>query len=223
MYEPTAFITITIIIATGVMTFQGFKNQGLFLRYMFDNEAIARNKQYERLLSSGLLHADWMHFGFNMFSLYSFGRYLELVYSPFILLLIYVSSILGGNLLSLGIYRNTPYRAIGASGGVCGVIYASIFLLPGGGIYIFPIPIAIPSWIYAILFLLISAYGMRSAKSNIGHVAHLGGALVGLAVTFLMYPQRVMAQPALLGLVILISAGIFVAEYLRKGKANRGF
>ena len=219
MYEPTAFLTIAIIIVTGVMTFQGFKNQSLFLRFMFDNQAIARNKQYDRLLSSGLLHADWMHFGFNMFSLYSFGRYMELVYSPYVLLFIYISSILGGNLLSLGIYRHTPYRAIGASGGVCGVIYASIFLLPGGGIYIFPLPVAMPSWLYAILFLVISAYGMRSAKSNIGHVAHLGGALVGLAVTFLMYPQKVTAQPALLGLVILISAGIFVAEYLRKGKA----
>ena len=64
------------------------------MRFMFDNEAIARNKEYDRLLTSGLLHANWMHFGFNMFSLYSFGRLMELVYSPSVLLFIYISSIL---------------------------------------------------------------------------------------------------------------------------------
>lgn len=223
MYEPTALITLIIIIATGVMTYQGFQKPSLFSRFMFDNEAILRNKEYDRLLASGLLHADWMHFGFNMFSLYSFGRLLELIYSPVVLLTIYVAAILGGNLLSMLIYKNTPYRAIGASGGVCGVIYAAIFLIPGGNIMIFPIPIGIPSWAYAILFLLVSAYGMRSTNNNIGHVAHLGGALTGLVVTFLMYPKSVIAQPELVGLVILISLGIVAAEIYRKRKAYRGY
>ena len=223
MYEPTALVTLIIIIATGVMTYQGFQKPSLFGRFMFDNEAILRNKEYDRLLTSGLLHADWFHFGFNMFSLYSFGRMLELLYSSVVLLSIYVVAILGGNLLSMLIYKNTPYRAIGASGGVCGVIYASIFLLPGTSIMIFPIPIGIPSWVYAILFLVISAYGMRSTKNNIGHVAHLGGAITGLVVTFLLYPRSVMAQPELLGLVILISLGIVAAEIYRRRKNYRGY
>ncbi|QXD22417.1 rhomboid family intramembrane serine protease [Opitutia bacterium ISCC 51] len=220
MNETTALVTLIIIGLSAIMTFQGFKNQSLFARYMFDNELIVRNKEYERLLTSGLLHADWMHFAFNMFSLYSFGTYLELSYSPSVLLFIYITSILGGNLLSMLIYRNKPYRAIGASGGVCGVIYAAIFLLPGGNIMIFPLPLPIPSWVYAILFLLISAYGMRSARTNVGHVAHLGGALIGLAVTFLMFPQKVLALPELLGLVLLISAGIVIAELYRKRKES---
>ena len=220
MSDTTALVTFILIGVTGIMTFQGFKNQSLFTRYMFDNELIVRNKEYERLLTSGLLHADWMHFGFNMFSLYSFGTYLELSYSPSVLLFIYITSILGGNVLSMLIYRNHPYRAIGASGGVCGVIYASIFLLPGGKIMIFPLPLPIPSWVYAILFLLISAYGMRSTRNNIGHVAHLGGALIGLAVTFLMFPKKVLALPELLGLVLLISAGIVIAEVYRKRKES---
>ena len=189
MQDTTALFTIVIIIASGIITFQGFQKPDFFKRLMFDNRRILQNREYHRLVASGFLHADWMHFAFNMFSLYSFGRYVELIYRPTILLIIYFSSIIGGNLLSLFIYRKTDYRAIGASGGVCGVIYASIFLLPGGSIYILPIPFPIPSWLYAILFLLISFFGMRSAGSNIGHVAHVGGALLGLAVTGLIFPE----------------------------------
>lgn len=208
--------TYLIIIATGVLTFWGFQKPEFFERLLFDNRSIQQNKEYYRLVSSGFLHADWMHFAFNMFSLYSFGHYIEKFYQATNLLLIYFVSIIGGNLLSLLIYREVPYRAIGASGGVCGVIYASIFLLPGGSIYILPIPFPIPSWVYAILFLLISFYGIRSAKGNIGHVAHLGGALIGLAVTFLLFPRALMAQPGLLMLILLISAGIFAFTFWKK-------
>ena len=218
MQEPSSLVTLIIIIVTGIVTFQGFKKPELFNRLMFDNHAITHKKEYERLLTSALLHASWMHFAFNMFSLYSFGNYIELIYSPAVLLLIYLVSILGGDILSLIFYKNTHYRAVGASGGVCGVIYASIFLLPGGSIYILPIPFAIPSWIYAILFLLISAYGMRSAKGNIGHIAHIGGALTGLATTFLMFPKKVLALPELLGLIILISVAVLGYELYRKQK-----
>ncbi|MCZ6671625.1 MAG: rhomboid family intramembrane serine protease [Verrucomicrobia bacterium] len=220
MQEPTALVTFIIIIASGIITFQGFKSPALFNRLLFDNRAIQQNKEYFRLITSGFLHADWMHFAFNMFSLYSFGKYLELIYSPVNLLIIYFASIVGGNLLSLVIYRNSLYRAIGASGGVCGVIYASIFLLPGGSIYILPIPFAIPSWVYAILFLLISFYGLRSARGNIGHVAHLGGALIGLAVTFLLFPKALFAQPELLALILAISGGIFIITLWKKPQAK---
>jgi len=216
MSGPTALITFLIIFVSGILTFQGFNKHKLFSRLLFDSQAILARKEYYRLISSGFLHADWMHFTFNMFSLYAFGRYVELNYSPAYLLLIYLTSIVGGNILSLIIYRNKPYRAIGASGGVCGVIYASIFLIPGGSIYILPIPFPIPSWGFAILFLLISFYGMRSAKTNIGHVAHLGGALVGLLVTFLLFPKAVLAQPTILAAIFAVSAVIFAIIFIRK-------
>ena len=157
---------------------------------MFDNQVISQRKEYFRLISSGFLHADWMHFAFNMFSLYSFGNHIEKYYTATNLLLIYFASIVGGNVLSLILYRNTLYRAIGASGGVCGVIYASIFMIPGGSIMILPIPFPIPSWVYAILFLLISFYGMRSARDNVGHVAHIGGALIAFWSHFFYFRRQ---------------------------------
>ena len=216
MQDSNAIVTLIIIVGSGILTFQGLNNPTFFQKLMFDNRAISGGKEYYRMFTSGFLHADWMHFAFNMFSLFSFGSVIERNFTSTNLLLIYFASILGGNILSLVIYKKIHYRAIGASGGVCGVIYASIFLIPGGSIYIMPIPIAIPSWIYAILFLLISFYGMKSGRDNIGHIAHLGGALVGLAVTFLLFPRAVTAQPELVGLILLISAGIVGYETWKK-------
>jgi Rhomboid family len=171
------------------------------------------------MLTSGLIHADWTHFLFNAFSFYNFGRTIEFIYGAKVLLLVYLSSILGGSLLSLIIHRHEEYKALGASGGVCGVIFASIFLLPGGSILMYPLPVGIPAYAYAIGFLVFSFAAHRHKIGNIGHDAHLGGAIVGLLVATAMFPRLVLAAPwiflAVLGLsVAILAALIFVPAHL---------
>ncbi len=171
---------------------------------MFKPEEILTGKQYDRLLTSGFIHGDWFHFGVNVFSFFFFGRNIEWAYGWGTLLLIHFSAILGGSLLSLIIHRHHQYRALGASGGVCGVIFASLFLFPNGTIlHMFIIPI--PTFLYAILFLLASFYGHRKGIGNVGHDAHLGGAIVGLLVTTVLYPQIVLASPGMFVTVLLLS------------------
>ena len=179
-------------------------------RHLFSPEAILARKQYRRLVTSAFLHADWMHFGLNAFSLYLFGRHVELVCGVHILAAIFFASVLGGNLLALWLHRHHEYRALGASGGVCGVIFASIFLLPGGSVRLILLPIPIPAHVYAILFLLASVYGVRSARDNIGHDAHLGGAIVGLLVTTALRPSIVREAPLTYALVMAVSAAAFL-------------
>ena len=207
----TAPLTILILVVTGITTFVAFRRPDLRDRWIFNPYAILRHKEYERMLTSGLIHADWWHFGFNAFSFFSFGRNIELAYGLASLLFIYVSSILGGSLLSLIIHRNHDYRALGASGGVCGVIFAAIFLLPGTGVMLFFVPIGIPAYIYAPLFLIISFVSHRKQIGNVGHDAHLGGAIVGLLVATAMYPQLMFAQPWLFALVLGLSVAILAA------------
>jgi membrane associated rhomboid family serine protease len=64
-------------------------------------------------------------------------------------LIIYFSGLVGGHLLALYIHRNHgDYRSAGASGAVCGVMFAAIALFPGFGIGLFILPFSLPGWLY---------------------------------------------------------------------------
>jgi|HubBroStandDraft_6_1064221.scaffolds.fasta_scaffold398037_2 membrane associated rhomboid family serine protease len=210
MQEPLPVVTICLIAATVIVSIAGFRNRAVEDRLIFCPENIMRDKQGYRLVTSAFLHQNWPHLIFNMYSLYAFGRWIELRVGVGALLAIYFASVIGGSLLSLFIHRHHVYKAYGASGGVCGIIFAYIFLFPGSGIYILFVPAPIPAWAYAIAYLLYSFYGLKSARDNIGHDAHLGGAIIGLLTTTAMYPGIVGASPKLYAAVMLISLGIFV-------------
>ena len=214
MNERFPYVTIVIVVLTSLVSLAGFGSAAVLDRYVFDARRILRGREYIRILSSGFLHASAAHLLVNMFSLYSFGSPLEAEYGIAALLAIYFSAILGGNLLSLRLHRGESYRALGASGGVCGVVYAAIFLFPGGSVTVFPIPVPIPSYLYAVLFIFISFFGMRRRWGNIGHDAHLGGAIIGLAVTTALYPEIVPANLALWSIIMALSAILFA--YLRR-------
>ncbi len=62
-------------------------------------------------------------------------------------------------------------------------------LYPAGGVYLFFIPIEIPSPIFGILYLFYSAYMARRGRDNIGHDAHFWGAIYGIILTIALKPQ----------------------------------
>ncbi|HEX9046629.1 MAG TPA: rhomboid family intramembrane serine protease [Verrucomicrobiae bacterium] len=202
---PIAVATWIILIATALASLAAFQNPSLKERWMFNPKAILADRQWERMLTSGLIHADWVHFIFNAFSFYGFARFLEMIYGWKTLVLIYCASIIGGSLLSLFLHRHHEYRALGASGGVCGVIFAAIFLLPGTSISFFFIPIGIPALAYAVIFLVVSFLGHRRQTGNIGHDAHLGGAMIGLLTATALYPQLILAAPITFAVVLTVS------------------
>ena len=210
MNTPTPWFTYLVIAATEFSSLRAFGSPQLASRLLFSSTAILKNQEYPRLFTSGFVHGSWGHLFFNMFSFYSFAKYLELIYGSATMLFIYFGAMLGGNLISLYIHRRFEYRAVGASGGVCGVIFASIFLLPGGGVRMFLIPIDIPTWLFAILFILGSFYALRLGRDNIGHDAHLAGALVGVAITTFLYPGVIERSPLLLVAVVVLSAGALI-------------
>ncbi len=210
MIQLQAVANLAVIAVTLLVTMRGFSDPGFRDRMIMDAQAVLRGREYHRVLTSAFLHADWGHFGFNMFSLFAFGSAIELTAGAPVFLLIYFASIVGGDLLSLALHRRENYRALGASGGVSGVVFAAIFLFPGGGVRIFPLDFPIPAWIYAIFFVLTSIYGIRTRHGNIGHDAHLGGALVGLLLTALLFPQVVGHSLWLFLLILGITVGFFV-------------
>ncbi len=209
-------VGLIIITLNFIFSYKGFKNHEVLDKYKFDVDKVLIFKEYQRLITSGFLHVNWMHLIFNMLSLYAFSGLLEAHLGGFQFLLIYFTSLIGGNLLALLIHRHHgDYNAVGASGAVCGIIFASIALFPNLGIGLFGLPISIPSWLYGLLYILYSIYGIKSNKDNIGHEAHLGGALVGLLTALIIQPTALL-QNYLTILVITIPSLIFMYLIIAK-------
>lgn len=201
-----SMIVLVLIGANLLITAQGFNQPAFLEKYLFQIGPILRRKEWIRLLSSGFLHGDWMHFAFNMITFYSFGPLIESVFGLYGLLVIYFGSLLGGNALALFIHRhNDYYRALGASGAVSGIVFASILVDPGMPLYLFFIPIGIPAWVIGIAYMAYSINGMRTRTDNIGHEAHMGGALVGLGLGIALIPQLLLKEPLIVGLLVIPS------------------
>jgi len=207
-------ISFLIIVANLIVSYNGFNNRRFYNSNVFQVEKILVRKEYKRLITSGFLHVNWWHLLFNMFTLYAFGNSLESYIGELQYFLIYFAGLVGGNLLSLFIHRDHPdYRSVGASGAVAGVVFGSIALFPGMEIGFFGLPLSIPAWLYGLAYMLISIYGIKSRRDNIGHDAHLGGAMVGMLIAILIQPSAlvqnyitilIISVPALAFLFIII-------------------
>lgn len=203
-----------LIVINVVVSYQGFNNHAFFDGYKFDVDAILKRKDYKRLITSGFLHVSWLHLGFNMFSLYVFSDDVEMVLGSGKFLLVYFISLLGGNVLSLLVHKqHADYSAVGASGAISGIIFAAIALQPSMGIGMFFI--YIPGWLYGIVFVAVSIYGIKSQEDNIGHEAHLGGALVGMLAAIAVQPEVLRYNYAAI-LLIIVPTIIFIYMIITK-------
>ncbi|MBT0609159.1 rhomboid family intramembrane serine protease [Aequorivita echinoideorum] len=180
--------TIIIISANVIISLKGFNDFSFFEKYKFNIGGIRRGEQV-RMVSAGFLHADMSHLLFNMLTLFFFANVVinEVGVTRFVI--IYVVSLILGNLLSFYFHKDEyQYSAVGASGAVMGILYSAILFYPDMGLYLFFIPIAIPAWVFGMAYLLYSIYGMKKRLGNIGHDAHIGGAIGGYALTLLFAP-----------------------------------
>ena len=182
-------VTIVIIASNVIMSFKGFDDRLFFEKYKFNVGSIRRGEQI-RMISSGFLHADITHLLMNMVTLYFFAGTVINQLGNFNFVIIYIASLIFGNLLSLYFHKDEYwYSAIGASGAVTGILYAAILLEPSMSLYMFFIPIPIPGYVFGIGYLLYSIYGIKNRVGNIGHDAHFGGAVGGYALTLLLMPS----------------------------------
>ena len=206
-------ISLLLIAVTLWISYKGFQDWAFKEKYVFWVDKIRYGKEHIRLLSSGFLHGGWWHLLLNMYCLYEFSRAVRLSIPLFLLL--YFACLIGGNLFALYIHRNhADYKALGASGAVSGVIFASIVYNPFGGIRLFFL-IPIDNWLFAILFVAISIYGIKSQRDNIGHEAHLGGAVIGMLMALAFNPSAIFVNTWVY-IVTLLPVAIFLFLIIKR-------
>ncbi len=205
--------TIVIIAANVIISMKGFNDFSFFEKYKFNIAGIRRG-EHIRMFSSAFLHADFSHLLFNMLTLYFFAPVVIMSVGITYFVIIYVASLLIGNLLSFYFHKDEyHYSAIGASGAVMGVLYSAILFFPDMGLYLFFIPIPIPAWLFGMAYLLYSIYGMKKRLGNIGHDAHIGGAIGGYVLTLVFAPYLFQTS---LWIVVLLAIPLILLFVLHK-------
>ena len=180
-------VAILLIILNIYFSYRGFNNINFFNKYKF-NPTFIKKGEAIRYVSSGFLHVDTTHLIVNMFTFYFFADSVIYRVGEVSFLIIYFASLVFGNVLTYRLNRNNPnYNAVGASGAVMGIVYASILLNPGMTLFLIVIPM--PGYLFGIGYLFYSIYSMKQRNDNIGHEAHLGGAIAGFFTTILISPS----------------------------------
>ena len=191
-------VTIIIILVTAIVSVLCFNNLGAANSLKFNAYQIWHQGQWHRMLTYGLVHGGWGHLFFNMLTLYFFGTVVERYFGAafgsgngiILYIILYVSAVAVSTIGDLIKYKDDySYNAVGASGAVSAVLFASILFEPKMGIYIYLIPIPVPGYIFAPLYLLYCWYMARRNMDNIGHSAHFWGALYGLAFPLVLRPD----------------------------------
>lgn len=208
-------VTIIIIALNVIISYKGFKDPGFFEKYKFNSGDIKKGAKYQ-ILTSGFLHVDTSHLFVNMLTLYFFANVVIFDLGPIGFLIVYLASLILGNLLSYYFHKDeNSYSAVGASGAVMGILYSAILLRPDMMLGLFFI-IPIPAYVFGIGYLLYTIYGMKRRLGNIGHDAHFGGAVGGYVLTLLLAPW--IFQHHLLMVILLAVPILFLFILQKTGK-----
>lgn len=200
-------ITLIIIIITTIISLTGFGSTKIVDDLIFYPPAVTQRGQWWRFITCGLIHADVGHLFFNMLSLYFFGPFVEAKFEDifgdngrWFYLAMYITALVISLLPTYFRNKNNyEYRSLGASGAVSAVIFAGLMIAPQTEVYFFFIPIPIPGFIFAPLYLLISAYLDKRGNSGINHSAHIWGSIYGLL--FIIIAGRLYGFDAISSLV----------------------
>ena len=191
-------VTLIIIAVTCLVSILCFSGTLDPNSLQFNAWEVWHRRKWYRMLSYGLVHGGWGHLLFNMLTLYFFGDVVEKYFQAAfgsgtgiaLYVVLYVSALAVSTTGDLIKYRNVPsYNAIGASGAVSAVLFASILFEPKMGIYIYLIPIPVPGYIFAPLYLLYCWWAAKRNMDNIGHSAHFWGAVYGILFPLVCNPS----------------------------------
>jgi membrane associated rhomboid family serine protease len=183
---PVASFILIFTIATSIYA---FNDNSVLGRFILSPYNVYRKHKIYTLITSGFIHADWMHLIFNMLTFFSFGFALESMIGSVNFAILYFVSLVVSDLPTVFRHKNDiRYSSLGASGAVSAVIFSFILFQPFSKMYIMPIPFGIWAVAFGPLYLVYCAYASKQSRDNINHDAHMYGALSGMILTVLLVP-----------------------------------
>lgn len=187
-YTPISSI---IFVFTILVSLYGiYKDPYANRELMLHPYSIKRKRKYYTIITSGFIHADMNHLLFNMLSFYFFAFTLEKIVGHFAFALIYVLGLILSDVSSIIKNKNNAsYYSLGASGAISAVLFSYILFDPLSKIYIFFIPIGIPAYLFALIYLGYCMYASKNQSDAINHEAHFWGAISGVLITSILFPH----------------------------------
>ncbi len=192
-------LTLILVIVTSLISYQANQNPNMLAQLVHSPYREKHHKEYYRMLTSGFIHSPrtWAHLLINMLVLYQFGEIVENVFVQLFgetlgrinYLGLYLLTIVCASLPSYFRHKDNPsYSALGASGGVSGIMFVYTLFFPWATLLLFFI-VPCPAIIAAVLYIVYSHWADHNQNDNVGHDAHLYGALFGLAFALILKPS----------------------------------
>jgi membrane associated rhomboid family serine protease len=212
-YALIAINLVAFLAEQGQFTLTGSTIHGTVIENgVLDRFDISVNDQYWRLVSSGFLHENFLHIGFNMYLLYLLGNLLEPAIGSLRFALIYFTSLLAG---SFGAVLATAAPSLGASGAIFGLMGAAVVELRARGLSV------MESGIGALIVINL-IFSFTFANISVG--AHIGGLIGGFVAGMAIRTADDRGYPlaGLIACVALSAACVFAAIGV-SGSSGSGF
>lgn len=194
---------IAVFALTGMGLFGGDEKMDLAFGFIpavfFDHAALAKGLEIVpspiTLLTGMFLHGSFVHLAGNMLFLWVFGDNVEDAMGSLRFLIFYLAAGIGAALLHGFLNADSEAPLIGASGAIAGVIAAYLLLYPKvkvWGLALQVIPLFIPAlWFLGFWFLFQIYSAFTDHTSEVGFWAHVGGFVIGAALTPLLRRREV--------------------------------
>ncbi|MEH0158093.1 rhomboid family intramembrane serine protease [Limibacter armeniacum] len=191
---------LILIIAIVGISLYAWRQPNLYSKMLMHPYSIKNRNEFGRFITSGLIHKDYGHLFFNMFTLYFFGGVVESIFGAvmgsaqlgsILYIVLFFAGVVISDLPTYFKHQNDPgYSALGASGGVSSVLFASILYNPIEGVCLWAI-LCIPGFLFGALYLIYSYYENKRNVGRVNHSAHFYGAIFGVVFGIAIRPAVV--------------------------------
>lgn len=188
------YILIAINVAAFLLELSG--GDPFIMRWAFVPNRFLANPggDFITLFTSMFMHGGWVHLLGNMLYLWIFGDNVEDRFGQVKYLIFYLVCGLAATFAQLAFNTNSDIPNLGASGAIAGVLGAYILLFPQGRVRVLvgrvvtqmSALVVIGLWIVLQFINGIGSIATTAETGGIAYMAHIGGFVAGVLLTFLL-------------------------------------